>query len=180
MNDFPIPEDAPVTTTAEKGWRASLSEDTTASGSRRFFQAGPGCVPALLQTNPYAETMNSQNNNELIVSGIHLELTPSLKTFVREKAERLFRHEERIVRLRVELECDRNPATGMQFKAKGHIQIQGPDMNATVQADECHKAISLLVDKLDRMLQRRHQLHRVKRNHPHAVELDAEIPKVAV
>ncbi|MBI4623751.1 MAG: ribosome-associated translation inhibitor RaiA [Verrucomicrobia bacterium] len=122
--------------------------------------------------------MNSQNNHELIVSGIHLELTPSLKIFVREKTERLFRHEERIVRLRVELECDRNPATGMQFKAKGHITIHGPDMNATVQSDECHKAISMLVDKLDRMLQRRHQLFRVKRNHPHAVELNAAIPKV--
>ncbi len=124
--------------------------------------------------------MNRQNNHEVIVSGIHLELTPSLKTYVNEKAERLFRHEERIVRLRVELECDRNAAVGSQFKAKGHIEIQGPDMNAIVQADECHKAISLLVDKLDRMLQRRHQLHRVKRNHPRPVELDADLPKVAI
>ena len=121
--------------------------------------------------------MNSQNNHEIIVSGIHLELTPSLKTYVREKAERLFRHEERIVRLRVELECDRSPAVGMQFKAKGHIHINGPDMNAAVEADECHKAIAMLVDKLDRMLQRRHQLTRVKRNHPHAVDLEADIPK---
>lgn len=121
--------------------------------------------------------MNSQNQHELIVSGIHLELTPSLKTFVREKAERLFRHEERIVRLRVELECDRTVTVGNQFKAKGHIQIQGPDMNATVEADECHKAVSMLIDKLDRMLQRRHQLTRVKRNHPHAVDLEADIPK---
>jgi putative sigma-54 modulation protein len=121
--------------------------------------------------------MNSQNNSELIVSGIHLELTPSLKTYVREKAERLFRHAERIVRIRVELECDRSPASGVQFTAKGHIQIQGPDMNASVQADECHKAVSMLVDKLDRMLQRRHQLHRVKRNHPHPVDLEAAIPK---
>ncbi|MDO8540466.1 MAG: ribosome-associated translation inhibitor RaiA [Opitutaceae bacterium] len=121
--------------------------------------------------------MNSQNTHEVIVSGIHLELTPSLKTFVREKAERLFRHQERIVRVRVELECDRNAAVGMQFKVKGHIEIQGPDLNAAVQAEECHKAISMLVDKLDRMLQRRHQLHRVKRNHPRAVELASEIPK---
>jgi len=121
--------------------------------------------------------MNSQNNHELIVSGIHLDLTPSLKTFVQEKAERLFRHEERIVRVRVELECDRSNTTGVQFTAKGHIQIHGPDMNASVQADECHKAVSMLVDKLDRMLQRRHQLHRVKRNHPHAVDLNVEIPK---
>jgi putative sigma-54 modulation protein len=123
--------------------------------------------------------MNSPNPHELIVSGIHLDLTPSLKTFVREKAERLFRHEERIVRIRVELECDRNAAVGMQFTAKGHIEIHGPNLNATVQTDECHKAISMLIDKLDRMLQRRHQLFRVKRNHPRAPELTAAIPKVA-
>lgn len=121
--------------------------------------------------------MNSQNNHELIVSGIHLELTPSLKTFVREKAERLFRHEERIVRIRVELECDRDQEIATRFKAKGHVVIHGPDMNAAVEADECHKAISMLIDKLDRMLARRHQMLRVKRNHPHPVELTAALPK---
>ena len=117
------------------------------------------------------------NHHELIVSGIHLELTPSLKTFVREKAERLFRHEEKIVRLRVELECDPKETVATRFKAKGHIVIHGPDMNATVEADECHKAVSLLVDKLDRMLGRRAQMDRVKRHHPHAVELDVGLPK---
>ena len=166
--------------TAEKGWSASLSEGTTGGRESRFLLIRAGLRPGLVATEPIRRNMNSQNNNDLIVSGIHLELTPSLKTFVREKAERLFRHEERIVRMRVELECDRSPAVGVQFTAKGHIQIQGPDMNASVQADECHKAVSMLVDKLDRMLQRRHQLHRVKRNHPHAVELGAEIPKALV
>jgi putative sigma-54 modulation protein len=122
--------------------------------------------------------MNSQNNQELIVSGIHLELTPSLKTFVREKADRLFRHQERIVRIRVELECDPKEAVSARFKAKGHIALQGPDINASVEADECHKAVALLVDKLDRMIEKRHQLHKVKRNHPHAVELDGvDLPK---
>jgi len=98
--------------------------------------------------------MNRQNSPELIVSGIHLDLTPSLKYFVREKAERLFRHEERIVRVRVELECDRQEVAA-RFKAKGHIELRGPDMNAVVQSDECHKAVDLLVDKLNRMLRRR-------------------------
>ena len=117
------------------------------------------------------------NSHELIVSGIHLELTPSLKTFVQEKAERLFRHEERIVRIRVELECDPKQSVANRFCAKGHVHIYGPDLNATVCSDECHKAIALLVDKLDRMLQRRSSLHKVKRNHPRAVELDVELPK---
>jgi putative sigma-54 modulation protein len=122
--------------------------------------------------------MNRKNNHELIVSGIHLDLTPSLKTYVREKAERLFRHEDHIIRIRVELECDSKEAVSARFKAKGHIAINGPDLNASVSADECHKAVSLLVDKLDRMLSKRHYLKKAKRNHPHAIEFaDVELPK---
>lgn len=122
--------------------------------------------------------MNRQNIQEMIVSGIHFELTPSLKTFVREKADRLFRHEERILRLRVELEYDPKEDMGTRFKAKGHITIQGPDMNAVVESDECHKAVALLVDKLDRMLRRRARYFKVKRKHPHPVEfIGVELPK---
>ena len=123
--------------------------------------------------------MNRQNQHELIVSGIHLELTPSLKTFVQEKTERLFRHEERIVRVRVELECDPTETVGARFKAKGHIAIHGPDMNATVASDECHKAVALLVDKLDRMLRRRSRLMKVKRHLTHVPDQDAEVSTAA-
>lgn len=108
--------------------------------------------------------MNDTRENELIVSGIHLDLTPSLKTFVKEKADRLFRHEERIGRVRIEIEFDalQNPAH--RFTAKGHISIHGPDMNASVSTDEAHKAVSLVVDKLDRMLRRRSRFFKVKRH----------------
>jgi len=121
--------------------------------------------------------MNRQNRQDLIVSGIHLELTPSLKTFVQEKAERLFRHEERILRLRVELEYDPKEKFGARFKAKGHLTINGPAMNACVESEECHKAVSLLADKLDRMLYRRAQLYRVRRHQLRAVELGVPLPK---
>ncbi len=122
--------------------------------------------------------MNRNNNqHEIIVSGIHLELTPSLKTFVSEKVQRLFRHEERIVRIRVELECDTKQSVDSRFIAKGHVNIQGPDLNATVAADECHKAVSLMIDKLDRMLEKRNSLRKEKRNHPHAAEIGTELPK---
>jgi putative sigma-54 modulation protein len=115
------------------------------------------------------------HQHELIVSGIHLELTPSLKTFVREKVERLFRHEERIVRIRVELECDPRQSVSNRFSAKGHISIHGPNLNASVSSDECHKAIALLVDKLDRMLHRRANLKKAKRHNIVPVEMDAEL-----
>jgi putative sigma-54 modulation protein len=121
--------------------------------------------------------MNRQNHQELIVSGIHLELTPSLKMYVQEKTVRLFRHEERILRLRIELECDAKEMFGARFKAKGHVTVDGLAFNAVVESDECHKAVALLTDKLDRMLSRHAQLHRVKRNHPHPVEFGVALPK---
>ena len=122
--------------------------------------------------------MNRQNNHELIVSGIHLELTPSLKFFVQEKTDRLFRHAERIVRIRVELECDPKIDVSRRFKAKGHVVIHGPELNAVVEADECHKAVSLLVDKLDRMLHRRHHLYKARRHQqPESIPLPDALPE---
>jgi len=44
------------------------------------------------------------NDHELILLGVHLELTQALKDIVHEKIEKLFRHEERILRICVELE----------------------------------------------------------------------------
>ena len=96
--------------------------------------------------------MNRQNNpQEVIVSGIHLDLTPSLKTFVQEKAER--------------------------FTAKGHIQIYGPDMNASVSADECHKAVAMLIDKLDRMIERRAHMVKAKRQRIRVTDLEGAVPE---
>jgi len=122
--------------------------------------------------------MNRQNNKqEVIVSGIHLELSPSLKNFVQDKAGRLFRHEESIVRVRVELECDAKQAVAHRFTAKGHIEIQGPDMNASVSSDECHKATSMLIDKLDRMLERRAHMMKSKRQRVRVTDLEAAAPE---
>lgn len=119
----------------------------------------------------------NNNNQEVIVSGIHLELTPSLKTFVSEKAQRLFRHQERIIRVRVELECDTKQSVDSRFIAKGHVNIFGPDLNAIVATDECHKAVSLMIDKLDRMLERRATLHKAKRKDVHPADIGTELPK---
>ena len=121
---------------------------------------------------------NDNNSHELIVSGIHFDLTPAIKTFVHDKMERLFRHDERIVRIRVELEYDSKHDVDHKFVAKAHIVIHGPDINATAQSDDCYKSIDLLVDKLDGILRQRHSHSKAKRNHPHAVEFDGvDLPK---
>ena len=171
MNDFPRSEDPPAAMTVpnvERKWQ-------------EIGMAGVQAAGRLLLVNHKGTTIMNRapNNHEVIVSGIHLDLTPSLKFYVNEKVGRLFRHEERIVRIKVELECDGKNDVAHPFIAKGHIAIHGPDMNCSVASDECRKSVDLLVDKLDRMLRRRARLFKVKRKHPHAVELGVLLPKTA-
>ncbi|MFI5337816.1 MAG: ribosome hibernation-promoting factor, HPF/YfiA family [Opitutales bacterium] len=123
--------------------------------------------------------MNNTNHpHEVIVSGIHLELTPSLKTYVSEKAERLFRHDNHIVRMRVELECDRKHDREHKFIAKARLERRGPDIVCSADTDEMYKSVDLLIDLVDQALRRRHGQHKDRRNHPHAVEWeDVTLPK---
>jgi ribosomal subunit interface protein len=98
--------------------------------------------------------MNSDHRSKLILRGIHLWLTDAMKLAVETKAERLFRHEPRIVRLRIDVERDLRGRTRV-FTAKGRIEIAGPDLTAAVTTEDAYTSINLLIDKLDRLLRKR-------------------------
>lgn len=118
------------------------------------------------------------NNKEVIISGTHMDLTEALKNTVTEKVDRLFRHEEQIVRIRVDLSYDNKKRAKEEFTAKGHIEIQGKDMHVSETNDDLYKSIDLMTDKLDRMLRQRSRHEISKRNHPHDVDIPAALPKV--
>ena len=119
------------------------------------------------------------NNHDVIITGRHIELTDSLKFIVHEKAEKLFNHDDRIIRLRVELEYNQNVTNQKEFIAKGHIEMRGPGLNVTSETEDLYKSIDDMVHKLDRMLRRKHRLSKVKRKDTHRIELPADLPKVA-
>jgi len=118
-------------------------------------------------------------SNEMIISGHNLDLTDSLKTMVREKMQKLFEHETRIQRLRIEVEYNPNSTKQDEFCAKGQIEIKGRPLVAHADSDDMYKSIDLLEHKLDRMLRRRSRLRVAKRKIVHSVDLPAYIPKVA-
>jgi len=115
----------------------------------------------------------------IIVRGVHLDLTAALKAAAEEKAARLLRHQDHIIRVRLDLEHDRTRAVRAAFIAKGHIEIRGPDLVASVASEDLYKSLDAVVDKLDRMLRKRATAAIVKRQHPHRVEIPAVLPKVA-
>lgn len=118
-------------------------------------------------------------NENTIMSGVHMELTEALKQLVHEKVEKLYKHGEDIIRIRVELIFEAKKGAKELFCAKGHIEINGPDMIASETTEDLYKSIDLMVDKLDRMLRQRAHSIRDKRKHPHGVEIPANIPKVS-
>lgn len=117
--------------------------------------------------------------NELILSGVHMDLTPALKNIVEEKADKLFRHESEILRIRFELQYNANHSHDKEFEARGTIEINGPDMCVSVQSNDLYKSIDLLVEKLDRKLRRRSRLKRSKRKHAKDVDIPAQLPKIS-
>ena len=118
------------------------------------------------------------SRNKIIISGVHMELTEALKTIVNSKIEKLFKHEASIICVRVELICDVKKGTKEQFTAKGHIEINGPNLIVSETTEDLYKSLDRMINKLDRKLRRRARLVRVKRKHTHGIEISADLPKV--
>lgn len=111
--------------------------------------------------------MNQNNSlvvgSKLLLRGIHVTLTEAMRASIEEKAERLVRHEPRIVRVRIDVESDHRGGTSL-IVAKGHIEIGGPDLLASVATEDAYKSIDLLIDKLDRMLRKRATARQARRH----------------
>ena len=97
---------------------------------------------------------HSNADAKLLLRGVHLRLDDTAKAFIETKAERLFRHEPRILRLRIEMEREAR-SRSPRFTAKGRIELAGPDLTASVIYADAPASITLLIDKLDRMLRKR-------------------------
>lgn len=93
-------------------------------------------------------------DEKLILRGINLPLTAAMRAIFADKADRLFRHETRIVRIRIDVE-DVSHHGVPAFAAKGHIEIGGPDMIVSVTTEDAYKSVDELVDRLDRQLRKR-------------------------
>ena len=118
------------------------------------------------------------SETRIIVRGVHFNLSDALRSIAEEKVERLLRHQERIIRVRLDIEHDQARDPNQAFIAKGHIEIHGPDLVASVASDDPQKSLDELIDKLDRMLRKRATAAKEKRRHPHGVEIPSELPKV--
>ena len=116
--------------------------------------------------------------NDVIISGLNMELTDAIKSIVYEKVEKLFEHDDHIIRMRVELEYDPHQKSHeKEFIAKGHLAVRGNDHVAHAETNNLYKSIDEMVHKLDRMIRRRSRREKVKRKDVHEIDIPVSIPK---
>lgn len=83
----------------------------------------------------------------LEVSGHQIEITPALKEFVNGKLERVERHFDHHLDIRVQLSVEK-----LVHKAEATLTPRGKALHAEAEASDMYAAIDLLVDKLDRIV----------------------------
>ena len=106
---------------------------------------------------------------QLSVTGHHIEVTPSLRTYVEKKLERITRHFDSVLDVHCVLTVEK-----LEQKAEATLHVRGNSIHAAVSDENMYAAIDALTDKLDRCVKK----HKEKRNDHHAAEAQ-KIARVA-
>ena len=99
----------------------------------------------------------------LTISGHHLEVTPALRTYVAGKLDRITRHFDQVVDVKVLLSIENQTEKERRQKAECNIHVKGSDMFAECAHEDMYAAVDELVDKLDRQVVRHKD--RLQRHH---------------
>ena len=90
----------------------------------------------------------------LMISGHHLEVTPSLRSYVTSKLDRIVRHFDQVVDVKVLLTVEKQKEKEGRQRAECNIHVKGTDMFAESSHADLYAAVDELVDKLDRQVVR--------------------------
>lgn len=100
----------------------------------------------------------------LTISGHHLEVTPALRTYVTTKLDRIARHFDQVVDVKVLLTVEKQKEKEKRQRAECNIHVKGNDLFAESSHEDLYAAVDELVDKLDRQVVR----HKTKvQSHSH-------------
>ena len=90
----------------------------------------------------------------LTISGRHLEVTPALRGYVMTKLDRITRHFDQVVDVRVTLAVDNMTEKEKRQRAECNVHVKGRDLFAESSNADLYAAVDELADKLDRQVGR--------------------------
>lgn len=83
----------------------------------------------------------------LVISGHHLEVTPAIRAYVKNKMARVVRHFDNVIDAQVMLSIER-----LKHTAEITLRVRGKDIHCQASDENLYAAIDLLADKIDRQV----------------------------
>ena len=84
---------------------------------------------------------------QMNITGHHIEITPSLSHYIKEKNKRLTRHFDQVLNINFTLEVQK-----LKHIAEASVIVSGNHLYAESHDDDMYAAIDSLADKLDRQI----------------------------
>jgi len=87
-----------------------------------------------------------------IISGKHFPLNQPLKTYIRQKLQKIKNLSPNILEFKVELDKDKNQQKGEIFRVEMSLKLAGKTLKAGQKAEHMREAIDLCIPKLTRQI----------------------------
>src|SRR3954447_21714496 len=128
----------------------------------------PGSSRSQAPDPPTGRTPTREVHMDVVVTSRHCEITHRYRSHVEEKLARLEKHDHRIMRVQVEVECEANPrqrdrAVRLELTAYS----KGPVIRAEASAGDKMAALDMALDKMASQMRRpadRRRVHRGRRS----------------
>src|SRR3954462_14117936 len=124
----------------------------------------PGSSRSQAPDPPTGRTPTREVHMDVVVTGRHCEITDRYRSHVEEKLTRLEKHDHRIMRVQVEVDCEANPrqrdrAVRLELTAFS----KGPVIRAEAAAADKMSALDMALDKMAAQMRRAADRRRVHR-----------------
>ncbi|MBM0125534.1 ribosome hibernation-promoting factor, HPF/YfiA family [Pimelobacter simplex] len=117
---------------------------------------------------------------DVVVTGRHCEISDRFREHAAEKLTKLEKHDHRIIRVHVEVDCEPNPR---QHDQAVHVELtafsKGPVIRAEAAADDKMGALDLALDKMAAQMRKAADRRRVHRGRRTPVSVGKALSDVA-
>ncbi|TNM42747.1 ribosome-associated translation inhibitor RaiA [Nocardioides albidus] len=121
---------------------------------------------------------------DVVVTGRHCEISDRFREHAAEKLTKLEKHDHRIIRVHVEVDCEPNPR---QHDQAVHVELtafsKGPVIRAEAAADDKMGALDLALDKMAAQMRKaadRRRVHRGRRTPVSVGKALSDVPPTVV
>ncbi|RJF97691.1 ribosome hibernation-promoting factor, HPF/YfiA family [Noviherbaspirillum saxi] len=90
----------------------------------------------------------------LLLTGHHVDISPSLREYVENKLDRVIRHFDQIIDIAVVLGIEKPSEKDKRQRAEVNLRLKGNIIHLDHYAENLYAAIDGLIDKLDRQVVR--------------------------